>query len=324
MSPNDPIAAFEVRDDREGASRSRAEALVHLLGDDDAGIRATAWEHLERLGVSALDAVEVASRSSEDARVRVQSSEFLLEWRRRGVFAEWVEFCRGGDFDIESGAFLIARTEYPDADVGAARAQLDEYAAVLRRRLVTVRSAEGAVDALVELVHQELGFRGNVKDYYDADNSYFHRVIERRVGIPISLSILYLAIARRVSIPLEPVGLPLHFLLKIAVPSRAAAAGRPTSGRPTSGRPTSGRPASGRRQTELFVDPFHRGERLTSRECARFLHEHGVTFRDGFLDAISDRVVLYRMLGNLLKIYHGRRDERRSSRVTALLDLLGA
>jgi regulator of sirC expression with transglutaminase-like and TPR domain len=280
-----------------GSSRSRTEALIHLLGDEDAGIRSAAWDHLERLGEPVVPAIAAAADASSDPRVRRQARQFLRERRRREALRAWVEIAKRPELDLEEGAFLIARSEYPEADVEASRAVLDEYAGVLKRRIATARSTEGVVDALVGLLTGDLGFRGNEVDFFDPDNSYLHRVIDRKLGIPISLAAVYLCVARRLAIPLEPVGLPLHFLLKF----RSRGHGR---------------------ETDHFIDPFHGGERLSSADCARFLRENGVQFHEGHLRAVSDREMLARMLANLLKIYHAKGDRRRLERVSAMIKLV--
>jgi regulator of sirC expression with transglutaminase-like and TPR domain len=298
MDPPRPITSTKTQPlEAESLERTRTEALVHLLGDDDAKIRSTVWDHLEQIGAAVVPVVSRAVVESADPLVRAQAEKFLLEWRRREVFHEWVVFCKATDVDLEAGALLIARTEYPEIDTGSVGDTLDEYAGVLRRRVATARSTDSAVKALVDLLHGELGFRGNVEDYYDADNSYLNRVIERRIGIPITLSAVHLLVARRLSIPLEPVGLSFHFLLKFET-------------------------SAGRGRSERFVDPFHGGDLLSSRECAKFLRANGVSFREMQLKSISDRAMLSRMLGNLLQIYHRKADQRRLNRITAMLKLL--
>ena len=298
MRPPEPTRTSEISPvEAVSPKRTRIEALVHLLGDDDVKIRSSAWEHLEQIGVSVVPGVSRAAAEAADSRVRGQADRFLVEWRRREVFREWVDFVGADDVDLEQGALLIARSEYPDIETRAVSDVLDEFAEVLRRRLATVRTVDAAVGRLVDLLQGELGFRGNVEDYYDVDNSYLHRVVERRLGIPVTLSVVHLLVARRLSIPLEPVGLPLHFLLKFDT-------------------------SVGLRRVERFLDPFHRGELLSSRDCERFLRENGVRFRDMHLRSIPDRAVLSRMLGNLLKVYHGKQDQRRLSRVSAMLTLL--
>ncbi|MGQ9591955.1 MAG: SirB1 family protein [Planctomycetota bacterium] len=271
----------------------RVLALVRLLGDDDAKICSVAWANLEKLGPAVLPYVEQARRNGNDARVRVQCCRFVQEWFRREALASWVRFSKEGSVPLEEGAFLIARTEYPELDVGRCRAQLDAYAEEVRPRLRDAGSVDEAVRVLTRFLFAELGFRGNAENYYDPDNSYLNRVLEEKKGIPISLSAVFLFVARRLSVPVYGVGFPRHFCLKY----------RGESG-------------------DLFVDAFNGGRLLTVRDCVRFLSSAHLPFLDDCLRAVSDREMLIRMLGNLLRIYCATGDQRRADRIAGMLKLL--
>lgn len=283
-------------EDGQAKSRTRNEALIHLLGDDDSGIRIKAWRHLEKLGAEAIASIESAAGGAEDPAVRKQAGRFLREHKRREVFKEWLQFCREPGTDLEEGALLVARSEYPDLDTAACSAALDGYASSLEGGLGDGR--QGEVEALVELLAGELGFRGNGEEYYDADNSYLNRVLESRQGIPLSLSVVYLLVARRCGIALSGVAMPRHFLLKFQ--------------------------ASGPGGGGKFLDPFNGGRLLDVKECVAIIESSGEQFREEYLEAADDRTILSRMLGNLLNVYHSSSDSRRMNRVAAMLKLLQA
>jgi regulator of sirC expression with transglutaminase-like and TPR domain len=119
--------------------------------------------------------------------------------------------------NVAEAALVIATEEYPDLDIDGCLARLDEMAATLRRRL---RPDIGVTDTLLALNHYlfgELGFSGNGADYYDPRNSFLNEVIERRLGIPITLSIVYIEVGRRIGLPLHGVSFPGHFLVKCTV-----------------------------------------------------------------------------------------------------------
>jgi regulator of sirC expression with transglutaminase-like and TPR domain len=292
-----PMGDASAPGSRPGAndvSMSRIEALVKLLGDENPEICTVAWTNLERIGDPVLPSVQRAVCDSADSRVRAQCERFLTEWRRRDALQEWVDFCKAGRPQLEEGVVLIARTEYPELDVHALTARLDEFASAARGRLDGVRTVDDAVQVVSSFLFQELGFRGNAEDYYHPDNSYLNRVLESRQGIPISLSALYLLVARRLSLPVFGVGLPRHFVLKYR---------------------------SGR--NEVFVDPFNGGRRLTARECMCFLSQALIPVIDDYLRAVTDAEILTRMLGNLLRIYLAANDQRRYDRIASMLKLLG-
>ena len=105
--------------------------------------------------------------------------------------------------DLERGAFLIARYAYPSLDVSAYARQLDEMAQEVRDRIGPRASGEETVKALNRYLFTEQGFKGNTKNYYEVENSYLNCVIDRRTGIPISLSTVYLLVGRRLSLPVS-------------------------------------------------------------------------------------------------------------------------
>ena len=131
----------------------------------------------------------------------------------------WKEIVAGPEeeIDLAEGALLIAAPEYPALDIPGCLARLSELAATLKRRL---RGDIGPTDTLIALNHylfDELGFRGNAEDFYDPRNSFLNDVIERRLGIPITLSVIYIEVGRRIGLPLHGVSFPTHFLVKCTV-----------------------------------------------------------------------------------------------------------
>lgn len=195
------------------------------------------------------------------------------------------------DVDPARVALLIARDEHPRLDVEAYLSELSGMAHEVRHRLRG--SLECRVESLARYLFHEMGFRGNERDYYDPANSYLNQVLDRRRGIPITLSVVAIAVGQRAGMQIVGVGLPGHFVAK-------AVAGR----------------------QEVIFDPFHGGRRLDREECERLVERvTGSTFRAtaAALGAASLRSVVQRMLSNLKAIYLGRRDYVRASRVIRCL-----
>lgn len=224
------------------------------------------------------------------------------------VFAELQQLARstGGEIPLDRGALLIARSEYPDLDHARYLAEFDRLSAAARRRLPASRDPLEVLKVLNAVLIEEEGYRGNQEDYYDPRNSYLNEVMDRKLGIPISLSLLYLEVARRLAFPLSGVTFPGHFLV------RCRDGGR-----------------------ELFLDPFHDGEillpgELPGRLAALFgpsvaeevLRKNQNRLPDAFLADATSRDILIRMLTNLREIYLRRRDLGRGRRVVALMLLL--
>ncbi len=197
--------------------------------------------------------------------------------------------------DLAQAALLIAREEYPDLEVGPYLARLDQMAEAVRARLRGGEGFTSLIAHLNRLLFDELGFRGNLEEYYDPRNSFLNDVLDRRVGIPISLSTVYLEVAKRIGCPLAGVAFPGHFLVRYM--------GRDT-------------------ETEVLIDPFNRGAILTEVECRRRIEEMyqgQVTFRPEFLKRARTKEILERMLDNLKTIYQSQRDYHRALKVQQLL-----
>jgi regulator of sirC expression with transglutaminase-like and TPR domain len=185
---------------------------------------------------------------------------------------------------LDEAALAIAAEEYPALAPAGYLARLDALAARVADRAGTPLRAAAALRALRDVLHGEAGLRGNAEAYYDPRNSYLSDVLDRGLGIPITLSLVYMEVARRVGLALEGVALPGHFVARLAPP-----AGPP-----------------------VYVDAFS-GELLSEEEClARHRERTGAsTPGPGALPPATARQVLARLLGNLRRIHGERRDDVR-------------
>lgn len=197
------------------------------------------------------------------------------------------------NIEVERAALLFAACEYPGLDVEAALATFDEFADRLRPRLTGLREPAQVARVVAEFVHGELGFSGNAEAYYDPRNSYLNEVLERRRGIPISLSTLYLALGRRVGLPFEGVGMPGHFLVRLR-----------------------------HLVSPVLMDPFEGGLILDEAACEarlRSLYGAHVRLQPQMIAPVSARQMVFRMLNNLKAIYLGREDWARTIRTVDLM-----
>ncbi|OGQ84487.1 MAG: hypothetical protein A3G40_10690 [Deltaproteobacteria bacterium RIFCSPLOWO2_12_FULL_57_22] len=198
--------------------------------------------------------------------------------------------------DLARAALAVAQAEYPDLDTEAYVAMLDGLARAVERHCTGASDLYRRLAAMNYVLFQQEGFRGNRSDYYDPRNSYLNEVLERKTGIPITLSVLYMEIAKRVGLTLHGVGFPGHFLVKFVA-----------------------------EEGEIVLDPFNRGEVRSRRELEDLLagiHRGPVRWRPEFLSAVSKRQILKRMLNNLKGIYLHRGDLRRGLSVAERLVIL--
>jgi regulator of sirC expression with transglutaminase-like and TPR domain len=204
-----------------------------------------------------------------------------------------------GEIDLLQGAMEISRLYRSDLDENGVRAGIATLGARARERVPAGADLAGRVQALSAFLFGEIGFRGNRNDFYDPRNSFIDQVIDRRVGIPITLSLVYTEVARRAGVPAWGVGFPGHFLVKV-----------------------------GRGEDALLLDAFADGALLSTEDLdARLASLYGedglrVAANPSLLRAASSREVLVRMLRNLKSIYLRRGDsERALTAVSAILTL---
>ena len=273
---------------------SQIRALIRLLSDDDDRIVQTISGRLIDIGPIAVPLLQEAEIEQPEMADRISS---VLEEIRGGKLEdELADVAAGADEGraLETGAFSIARYAYPTLDVERYRAQLETMAGEVRDRIGSRASGEETVNALNRYIFTEQGFKGNTKNYYEVENSYINCVMDRRVGIPISLSVLYLLIGQRLALPVFGIDMPGHFLVKYES-----------------------------ERYKIFIDCFNGGALLTEKNCARFLTEAGYGFDDKYLQKSPTRAILSRMVKNLLAIYAKMDEPVKSARLTRFIEILG-
>jgi regulator of sirC expression with transglutaminase-like and TPR domain len=195
---------------------------------------------------------------------------------------------------LAEAALWLAAEEYPDLDVAAWLGRLDALGARGAARLAPGLDADAAAGALAGHLAGTEGFRGNAGDYYDPRNSFLNEVLERRLGIPITLSVVYMAVGARAGLAVRGIGLPGHFVVRVERGGRSR-----------------------------LLDPFDGGRRLAEADCEaliRRVHGPAARLRPEHLRPVSTREVLVRMLSNLKGVYTALGDwERALAAVDRLL-----
>jgi regulator of sirC expression with transglutaminase-like and TPR domain len=199
-----------------------------------------------------------------------------------GTVDRILDLLTGRDLSVplDRAALELATIEFPELEAGVFVAVLDAHAGELRRRLSNSRDGLVYVQEANRYLFDELGFRGNAGDYYNPRNSCLNEVLTARTGIPITLSLVYIEIARRLGKPVQGIGLPGHFIVRYD---------------------------DGLYST--FIDPFHGGRLLAAEECFALAREiaHVELVPDAkWLASVGKRDILMRMLRNLGAAYTSR------------------
>lgn len=250
-------------------------ALLTLLTDEDPAIYQVIRAKIIEQGQPARDWLRAHTLSS-DPVLRRRAQEIVDYFERGAADNRFLAFClsRGEDMDLEQAVWLLCQTQFPNVNALAYSALFDSYAADLRARVDFGAPLDRIIGTINYYLFTDLGFAGNEGSYYDPDNSYLNRVLDRRTGNPVSLSVVYLAIARRLQLPITGIGMPGHFVCRLQTP-----------------------------RGEVYIDPFRKGKLMTKGDCIKFLSNSGHDFHDGFLAPVTPRRILLRICLNLHHIY---------------------
>ncbi len=267
-------------------------SLVTLLDDEDSCSLDLVRRRLLDVGTDAIPYLEAARVSSTPEHAE-RLDDMADELRHREIAAEFTILASQKVPDLESGALLISRWVRPLQGPDVYRPWLDRIAANAAEDIPEDATVTEAATRLAFYLYQRLGFGENEVNYYDPDNSSLTRVIDTRRGIPVTLSVLYLLVAKRLQIPVYGVGTPGHFLIGFRDDGDAR-----------------------------FLDSFRQGRRLGLPEVKRMLVRNGYEFRPEYVRPCGPREILARMMRNLLSVYQKNGSAARAERLSELVELI--
>jgi hypothetical protein len=244
------------------------DSILSLLADEDSDTAGLVQNQLVARGPEVLaDLRDLLPSASGRAERRLK--ETLAQIAGDVAEKKFGELCAsfGDRSDIEDAAWTLAAVVAPGEDFSEQQRQLDEWGSRLARMLLGKETVIQRCGALSAILGRELGFRGNEEEYYAEENSLLPRVIGHRRGNPITICLVYIAVGRRAGLPVEGVGLPGHFVVRVG---------------------------------GVFLDPFHGGRRLQLEDCQKLLESQSLELQPHHLLPCKPRVMLARMLNNLL------------------------
>lgn len=248
-------------------------ALTGLLDDPSPAVRRSLLVHFAKHGRESVDFLRHVA-SQPDHALAGHANWFLRELDFSDPVAEFRGFIRSLNYELETGALLLSRTIHPDLDIGASCTQLDRMAARCRELIAEPATVRDKCRVMNRVLFHEFALRGNTEHYADPLNSFLDQVLIRRKGIPISLSIVYLLVAERLGLSLEPVGLPGHFMVGCYA-----------------------------EELPFYIDPFSAGRFISASEAVAMLRQHTPSPSIADLAPTPVREVLCRCCRNLVNHY---------------------
>lgn len=269
---------------------AQREAIVKLLRDDDPETVRMVKEQLAQGGEEYIPNLRDLARMDDD-QVSRHARDVMAEIASRNADDDFLLLCHffNNDNDLERACWMLAQTLHPAVDIEAFETKVNQWGRQFLVRISGIVSNRQRVQALAEFMAGELCFRGNTDDYYCERNSLLPCVIDTRMGIPITLTILYRMVAARAGMRVDGLNLPGHFIA---------------------------------RHGEVLFDPFHRGRILTRADCEEILTRQNLKLRGSHLEAATPRQILVRVLANLLYVYDLQKDTAKHKRVDTWIKAL--
>lgn len=276
----------------------KIQALITLLGDDDQRVREIARERLLHIGEAATEFLHEAGRADLEGKIRIEARHVLAKIREEDLIASFylLSLLEDEQIDLEHAVFLLARFGYPELEIEPYRRELDQLAKGIGERITGLdshRDSREIVRLMNLALFEDEGFTGNFEDYYDPDNSYLNCVLERRTGIPVTISAIYLLLARRLNLPIRGINMPIHFICQYHSSIDS-----------------------------FYIDPFNKGQMLTAGDCMRLLHRAKHPFHESYLAPARPRDIIVRMIRNLLFIYHQRDEQAKIDVLNRIVKIL--
>lgn len=266
------------------------KALIRLLSDNDPETVRLVKQQLFSMAEDNPDCLDGLSRV-DDEQVSRHAREIITELEGQNAVRDFELLCHlgGENFAVEQAAWMLARAVEPEKCTSAFEEQINDWGKEFLTRVPRAADSRERVLLLAEFLSDEIGFRGNSSCYYCEENSLLPHVVCARMGIPISLALVYMMVGSRAGMSIEGINLPGHFIV---------------------------------RHSGVFFDPFHAGRILSVPDVKQLLVRQNIEFKESHLLPATPRQFLLRMLANLLYVYDLDEEDEKRDRVKGWMDAI--
>ncbi|PTM16712.1 MAG: hypothetical protein DA446_01490 [Bacteroidetes bacterium] len=276
-------------------NESEVRSLVYLLEDPDPSVQDGIKSRFLELGEQIIPMLDRFKNETNAEHERTSIREVMYELTLHSVLEDFTDLIQRGVTsreELEDALLLISRLEEPTLRTGEYKRKLDQFAREIGPEISYNPSLEEKMKILLRYVFKELRFRGDAKNYHNSDNAYLHRVIDRRKGLPIMLSMVVIFLARRLHLPFYGVNMPIHFMLMYQRPGG-----------------------------NILIDPFDAGRIVSTDQCYYFLKRNSIDPRPEHLIRATELQILARCIRNLMHSYAKKDQMERAQDLQIMLDL---
>ena len=278
------------------ATKNEIESLIYLLEDPDPEIQSSVHNRFRELGENAVPLLDQFKTESKNDSERELINDIIHTITFGTLYEDFSDLLERGinsRRQLETASLLLARFGNPTLRTEEYHRKLDQFANEIYSDIAYRPSESQQMHILLKYVFRELRFRGDDKDYHNPENAYLDRVVDRRKGLPISLSLIVMFLARRLDLPFYGVNMPIHFMLVF----------------------------EGVRQN-ILIDPFDGGTIVTYDQCHYFLKKNGVEPRPEHMQRTSELEILARSVRNLMHSYSKSEKNEKVKDLQSLLQLI--
>jgi len=260
----------------ETLPKSEIKAITKLLKTDDEGTLKLLEEQFKTFDTKILKEIN-NEISPDDIKLQKSFLELALRIKREQLKNDFNRWSKNHQSDLEDGIFLVATFTNPMLDTDYYSQLLTTWANLISKNLVKIKLKNDPTSIINEINHflfMELRFKGNKENFYDPENSFIDKVIEKKLGNPILLSMIYLLITKRIGLSFSGVNMPAHFLVQYKDVFEP-----------------------------IIIDPFNQGELITKSVCQERIKALKLTWQEDYLSSPANKQIIIRMLQNIINIY---------------------
>lgn len=276
--------------------KAEIESLIYLLEDPDPEVQTGVKNRFNELGERAVPLLDQYKSESIHDSERKTINEIIYNITYGSLVEDFMDLLDLGMDNrrqLEKAVMLLARFGNPTLRTLDYTKKLDRMAEQIGSDVAYTPSIREKMHIVLQFVFRELRFRGDSSNYHDPENAFFDRVIDRRKGLPIMLSLVVIFIARRLNLPFHGVNMPIHFMLMYQTHNQ-----------------------------EILIDPFDGGTIVTYDQCYYFMKKNGIEPRPEHLQKADEKDILARCIRNLMHSYAKDQQEKKVADLKGLLKLL--
>lgn len=276
------------------SDQSEIASLVYLLDDPDPYVQSEVRNRLFELGEQAVPLLDQHKSEVNDEQDRALINEIIQWITYRSVEEDFTDVLAGGLNnleELEKAVLILARFDNPTLRVKEYHQKLDRFADMVAADTRYALSETQKMHKVLDLIFTDLEFSGSTTDYYNPKNSFLNKVIDQRSGLPISLALIVLFVARRLDLPFRGMSMPVHFMLMYQT-----------------------------EQEKLLVDPFDHGKVVSYDQCYYFLKQNGISPKSEHFQPASEAEILARCIRNIINSYEKKGQSHMAESLRNLLE----